>query len=203
MLKAWFNRNQDKIVLAIWMIGIIVSIFFFTNKEKYYLIPGSVVHGKYDGRPVTYFRYIYDGVEGYLGISNVDAHFCSNCCGGHFGDKISRKALKGNWDKYEKQGYFTINRKWWLGLVIPVCCLLLMGIIYMLTNRNWRSIYSKANPGDREYNLFCNHQLRKYTNGTFRYYCNSCQVKDYCKYSDCPNKVFQYIRIYKNKFLGY
>lgn len=203
MLKAWFNRNQDKIVLAIWMIGIIVSIFYFTNSEKYYLIPGSVAHGKYEGRPVTYFRYIHDVVEGYLGVSNISVEFCGPGCSGHFGDPFSRKAFNGNWDKYKKRGYFTINRKWWLGLVCPFCCLILMGVIYMLTDYKWKSVYFKAIPGDKKYNFFCTNQLRKYTNGKFRYYCDSCRVKDYCKYSDCPNKVFQYIRIYKNKFLGY
>lgn len=203
MVKALFNRYQDEIVFCIWIIGIIVSIFFFTNKEKYYIIPGSVAHGKYNGRPVTYFRYTHDGVEGYLGISNISAEFCHSGCSGHFGDRFSRKAFKGNWDKYEKQGYFTINYKWWLGLVILCCCLILMGIIYALADRRWKDVYLKAIPGNKKNNLFCNNQLRKYTNGTFRYYCDSCSVKDYCKYSDCQNKIFQYIRIYKNKFLGY
>lgn len=203
MLKAWFNRYQGEIVIGIWIIGIIISIFFFTNKEKYYLIPKSVTHGKYDGRPVTYFRYIHDGVEGYLGVSNISVEFCHPGCPGHFGDPFSRKAFKGNWDKYEKQGYFIINRKWWLGLVIPCCCLVLMFIVAGLTDYRWQVVYSKATPGDKKLNLFCNKQLRKYTNGTFRYHCDSCQVKDYCKYSDCQNKIFQYIRIYKNKFLGY
>lgn len=203
MVKALFNRYQNEIVIIIWIIGIILSIFFFTNNEKYYLIPGSVAHGKYDGRPVTYFRYTHDGVERYLGVSNISVEFCGTECSGHFGDPLSRKAFKGNWYKYERKGYFTINRKWWLGLVIPFCCLILMGIIYGLTDDKWESVYSIAIPGDKKNNLFCNNQLRKYSNGTFRYYCNSCIVKDYCKYSDCPNKVFQYIRVYKDKFLGY
>ena len=203
MLKAWFNRNQDILVMWIWIIGIIVSIFFFINKEKYYIIPGSVAHGKYEGRPVTYFRYTHDGVEGYLGVSNISAEFCGSGCIGHFGDPFSREAFKGNWNKYEKQGYFTINHKWWLGLVILFCCSIFMGIIYILADRRWRDVYSKAIPEDKKINLFCNKQLRKYTNGTFRYYCDSCYVKDYCKYSDCSNKVFKYIRIYKKIFLGY
>ena len=206
MLKAWFNRNQDDIVIAIWIIGIIVSIYFFTNKEKYHIIPGSIVHSTYKGKPITYCKYIHDNVEGYIGVSNISIDFCrddSQMCKGHPNDPFSRKALKGNWNKYEKQGYFTINQKWWWGLVFPYCCLILMFIIYGLTDYRWKSVYSKAIPGDKEFYLFCNKQLRKYTNSTFRYYCNSCTVKDYCKYSDCSNKVFQYIRIYKNKFLGY
>ena len=206
MLKAWFNRNQDDIVITIWIIGIIVSIFFFTNKKKYYLIPGSVAHGKYDGRPVTYFRYTHDGVEGYLGVSNVDAHFCSNCCYGHFGDKISRKAFKGNWDKYEKQGYFTINHKWWLGLVTISCCVLFMGLVFSLTGQRWQNCYSKyTGAGYKVNNLYCSSQRCKYisSKNEYHYNCNLCSVKDYCKYSDCPNKVFKYIRVYKKIFLGY
>lgn len=206
MVKALFNRYQDEIIILIWIIGIIASIFFFTNKEKYYIIPGSVVHGTYKGKPITYCKYIHDNIEGYIGLSNISINFCYNDpkrCIGHPNDPFSRKALNGNWDKYEKQGYFTINRKWWLGLVIPGCCLILMFIIAGLTDYRWQAVYSKATPGDKKINLFCNNQLCKYTNGTYRYYCNCCSVKDYCKYSDCSNKIFQYIRIYKNKFLGY
>ena len=206
MVKALFNRYQDEIVIIIWIIGIIVSIFFFTNKEKYYLVPGSVVHGKYDGRPVTYFRYIHDGVEGSLGVSNVDAQFCSNCCGGHFGDKISRKAFKGNWDKYEKQGYFTINRKWGLGLVTIACCIFFMGLVLSLTRQRWQNCYSKyIGAGYKVNNLYCNSQICEYisSKNEYHYHCNCCDVRDYCKYSDCSNKVFKYIRVYKKIFLGY
>lgn len=207
MVKAFFNRYQDEIVFWIWIIGIIVSIFFFTNKEKYYLIPGSVAHGKYQGRPVTYFRYTHDGVEGYLGISNVSAEFCGSGCPGHFGgDSFSRKAFKGNWDKYEKQGYFTINCKWWLGLVTMACFMFFIVLVSSLTGQKWQTCYSKyTGAGYKFNNLYCNSQRCEYISSEngYHYHCNSCSVKDYCKYSDCPNKVFQYIRIYKNKFLGY
>ena len=206
MVKAFFNRYQDKIVFWIWIIGIIVSIFFFTNKEKYYLVPGSVVHNKYEGRPVTYFRYTHDGVEGYLGISNISAEFCSSGCIGHFGDPFSRKAFKGNWDKYEKQGYFTINRKWWLGLVTIVCCIFFIVLVLSLTRQRWQNCYSKyTGVGYRVNNLYCNSQRYEYisSKNEYHYHCNLCSVKDYCKYSDCSNKVFKYIRVYKKIFLGY
>lgn len=206
MLKAWFNRNQDDIVIAIWIIGIIVSIYFFTNKEKYHIIPGSIVHSTYKGKPITYCKYIHDNLEGYIGVSNVSIDFCSNnsqICKGHPNDPFSRKALKGNWNKYEKQGYFTINRKWWLGLVIPCFCLIFMGIIYISADENWTHWYKKEVGRSKGINHFCYRQSRRPTNdGAFLYFCD-CPVKDYCEYSDCPNKVFKYIRIYKNKFLGY
>jgi hypothetical protein len=202
MVKALFNRYQDEIVIMIWIIGIILSIFFFTNNEKYYLIPESVAYGKYEGRPVTYFRYTHDGVEGYLGISNISVEFCGHGCSGHFGDPFSRKAFKGNWDKYEKQGYFTINRKWWIGLIIPFCCLILMCIIYGLTDYRWKLLYSKAIPGENDCDFYCHSQSYKYRGNKYIYYCN-CRVKDYCPYSDRPNEIFKKINNAKNIFLGH
>lgn len=209
MVKAFFNRYQDQIVIVIWIIGIIISIFFFTNKEKYYLIPGSVVHGTYQGRPITYCKYIHDNVEGYIGFSNISIDFCSNnprMCEGHPNDPFSRKALKGNWNKYEKQGYFAINHKWQLGFVTIACCILFMGLVFSLTGQRWQSYYSKyTKSGYKVNNLYCNFQSCEYisSKNEYHYHCNLCSVKDYCKYSDCPNKVFKYIRVYKKIFLGY
>lgn len=199
MVKAFFNRYQNEIVIFIWIIELCLITFFSFNQKKYYIIPESVVNSKYQGVDIKYFRYILDDVEYSFEFKDVVGRKCPNHNVLHETNAITKRALCNRWDKFMNQGYFKIPLKdLHVYILITIfVCMILICFICLLTKSQYTNYYTKH---ISYYNRRCYSQTNQYN---YRYSCKYCKVKEYCPYSDSPNKVFALLRYYRIKFKGY